>query len=133
MKILHAVSFGCALALAAVLAMHAGVQRSARAGAVAGATVPFASPVAADDDAALIAKGKERYQAYACRDCHGANGEGTEDAPDLVGTRLSAEQIAAFLNKPSADAKAKGMPDVPADSPDLKPLVAFVVSLKKAK
>ena len=41
------------------------------------------------------------------------------------------KQIAKFLNKPSADAKAKGMPDIPPTSPDLQPLVAYVLSLKK--
>ena len=38
------------------------------------------------------------------------NGEGTDLAPDLVGTRLSGDEIAKFLEKPSADASDKGMP-----------------------
>ncbi len=61
------------------------------------------------------------------------NGEGTDQAPDLIGTRLDGMGIAKFLNKPSADAKAKGMPDIPPDSPDLQPLVAYVLSLKHAQ
>lgn len=84
-------------------------------------------------DDSLVAQGKARYDAYKCYDCHGHNGEGTDDAPDLVGTHKTEDQIAKFLQKPSADAENKGMPSIAADSPDLKPLVAFVVSLKKAK
>src|SRR6202790_3511923 len=80
----------------------------------------------------LVATGKARFNAYKCYDCHGANGEGTDDAPNLTGTHLDAAGIAKFLQKPSADAQAKGMPDVPASSPDLQPLVAYVLSLKKA-
>jgi mono/diheme cytochrome c family protein len=91
---------------------------------------PKAAP-AATSSAALVAQGKTRFKAYGCPECHGQNGEGTDDAPDLIGTKLNAQQIGAFLNKPSADAAVKGMPDIPPNSPDLKPLVAFVLSLKK--
>jgi cytochrome c553 len=80
----------------------------------------------------LVATGKARYNGYKCYDCHGPNGEGTDDAPNLTGTHLDAAGIAKFLQKPSADAQAKGMPDVPASSPDLQPLVAYVLSLKTA-
>ena len=75
-----------------------------------------ATPAATSSDS-LVAQGKARFKAYGCVDCHGQNGEGTDDAPDLIGTHLNAEQIAAFLNKPSADAAVKGMPDIPPTSP----------------
>ncbi len=100
------------------------------AGAPAAAAAPAGNP-AGNNDAALVAQGKARFKAYMCFDCHGDNGEGTPDAPDLIHTRLNAEQIAKFLQKPSVDATNKGMPDFAADSPDLKPLVAFVLSLKQ--
>lgn len=133
---------------AALLAILAGIalpQVSARGQSTAPATQPSqqstakppAKPAAAKpapkNDAALIAQGKSRFQAYGCKDCHGEHGEGTDDAPDLIGTRLNADQITAFLNKPSADADVKGMPTIPPTSPDLKPLVAFVLSLKGSK
>jgi hypothetical protein len=60
------------------------------------------------------------------------NGEGTDDAPDLVGTRLNGDQISVFLQHPSADATTKGMPNFAASSPDLPPLVAYVLSIKRA-
>lgn len=109
-----------------------GTAATAPAAAPAAAAVAAAAPAAGGDNAALVARGKDRYHAYGCFDCHGQNGEGSEDAPDLVGTRLDAMGIAAFLNKPSADALAKGMPNIPPNSPDLPPLVAFVLSMKKS-
>jgi mono/diheme cytochrome c family protein len=82
----------------------------------------------------LVAQGKALYEStYMCVGCHGMNGEGTDLAPDLVGTRLSTDEIAKFLEKPSADASDKGMPSIDATSPDLKPLVAYVLSVKRAQ
>jgi mono/diheme cytochrome c family protein len=86
-------------------------------------------PAAQDDSA--VAKGKQLYGTYMCGDCHGMNGEGSDSAPALTMTHLSADEIAAFLEKPSPDARGAGMPSVARDSPDSAPLVAFVVSLKK--
>jgi len=91
-------------------------------------TRPPDAPVTSDS---LIAQGHARYRAYKCQECHGPNGEGTEDAPDLTGTRLDADAIALFLQKPSAHARSIGMPTIPAGSPDIQPLVAFVLSLKR--
>jgi len=99
--------------------------------ASSGSSAGSPSADAGGADPSLIATGKARFTAYGCIDCHGMNGEGTDQAPDLIGTRLDGTGIAKFLNKPSADAKAKGMPDIPPTSPDLQPLVAYVVSLKK--
>jgi cytochrome c553 len=95
---------------------------------------PAASPVTASSTGgdSLVAQGRARYESYKCYDCHGKNGEGTDDAPDLVGTHLDAAGIAKFLQKPSADADGKGMPTIAASSPDLQPLVAYVMSIKSA-
>jgi len=83
------------------------------------------------DENSLVAQGQSLFKIYKCHECHGPQGEGTDDAPDLIGTRLNADQIAGFLQKPSAHARSVGMPNLPADSPDLQPLVAFVLSLKR--
>ncbi len=69
-------------------------------------------------DASLVAKGRTRYLDYKCDECHGANGEGGGDGPDLIGTRLNADEISKFLEKPSPDAYMKGMPNIPANHPD---------------
>jgi cytochrome c553 len=120
--------FECAFLAAAFLAssLYAPVYAQGPAG-----TAPSASRSAAGGgQSALAAKGKERFQAYKCYDCHGENGEGTDDAPNLTRSKLTAEQVSKFLQKPSVDAENKGMPDVPTDSPDHQPLVAFVMSLR---
>jgi Tol biopolymer transport system component len=88
-----------------------------------------AQPMPSTDNS-LIAQGRSRYLYYKCGDCHGPNGEGGGDGPDLTGTRLTAAEISKFLEKPSPDAYMKGMPDIPTTSPDHQALVAYVISLK---
>ena len=89
-----------------------------------------AAPAAGGQKGDLVAQGKARFKAYQCFDCHGDNGEGTPDAPDLTHSRLTADQISKFLQKPSADAINKGMPDIPTSNPDNQALVAYVMSLR---
>jgi cytochrome c553 len=104
---------------------------SAPSGALAPAA-PLTSPAAVSTASgdSLVTQGKSLFQLYKCYDCHGDHGQGTNDGPDLMGTKLSGDEIAAFLKKPSADALTAGMPDFPGDNKDVKPLVAFVQSLK---
>ena len=111
---------GLVAATALVLGLHA---QAPTAGGANRAT-------SGDKQSGLVAQGKARFQAYKCYDCHGQNGEGTDDAPNLTHSKLTAEQVSKFLQKPSVDAQNKGMPDVPADSPDHQPLVAYVMSLR---
>jgi cytochrome c5 len=124
------------LLVAYVMSLRAGGNQPASApasNASKGATASGnkgSSRAAGGSQTALVAKGKERFQAYKCYDCHGEKGEGTPDAPDLTHSKLTAEQVSKFLIKPSADALNKGMPDVPRDSPDHDPLVAYVMSLR---
>lgn len=128
-------ALGFLFALSIVCGMGARPQQG-RAATAPSSTDSFyvnaASPADASDDS-LVAKGKDLYASYHCSDCHGMNGEGSDSAPALTDTHLSADEIAAFLEKPSPDARGAGMPTIPADSPDLKPLVAYVVSLKKTQ
>lgn len=117
-------AFGGAFLAAAFLAPSLFPQNPAKSASPAGQSA------SAGQQSALIAKGKERFQAYKCYDCHGEKGEGTDDAPNLTRSKLTAEQVSKFLQKPSVDAENKGMPDVPTSSPDHQPLVAFVMSLR---
>ena len=89
------------------------------------------APTASRTDNSLIAQGRSRYLAYKCDECHGANGEGGDEAPDLTTTRLNADEISKFIEKPSPDAYMKGMPNIPATHPDNQALVAYVLSLKR--
>jgi hypothetical protein len=54
----------------------------------------------------LIAQGKSRFQAYKC----GKNGEGTPAAPDLTHSKLTAEQVSKFLQKPRPTHRTRGCP-----------------------
>src|SRR5207245_6619697 len=116
--------FECAFAAAAILVPSLYAQGPASSAGPAGRAA------AGGQQNALAAQGKARFQAYKCYDCHGQNGEGTPDAPDLTHSKLTADQVSKFLTKPSVDADNKGMPDIPLDSPDHKPLVAYVMSLR---
>ena len=122
MEIRKLALLGCVTAVAFLAPTLHGQQSAA-------GTKPGASATG-DQQKALVAQGKARFSAYKCYDCHGENGEGTADAPDLTHSKLTAEQVSKFLQKPSADAQSKGMSDVPTDSPDHRPLVAFVMSLR---
>jgi mono/diheme cytochrome c family protein len=92
-------------------------------------TAPVSQSTAPDKS--LIAHGRDRYLSYKCDECHGPNGEGGGDGPDLTGTHLDAAGISKFLEKPSPDASMKGMPTIPKNNPDHEALVAYVLSLKK--
>jgi mono/diheme cytochrome c family protein len=116
--------FGCAFLAMAMLVPSLHAQGSAPSAG------PASRSAAGDQQNALVAQGKARFSAYKCYDCHGQSGEGTPDAPDLTHSKLTAEQVSKFLQKPSVDADNKGMPDVPTDSPDHQPLVAYVMSLR---
>jgi mono/diheme cytochrome c family protein len=115
--------FGHALLGAAILVPSLWAQGPAAKPGTAGHSAPA-------QKSSLVAQGKARFQAYKCYDCHGKNGEGTADAPDLTHSKLTEEQVSKFLKKPSVDAENKGMPDIPVDNPDHKPLVAYVMSLR---
>src|SRR2546428_814282 len=91
---------------------------------------PANRSAAGGQQSTLAAQLGARFQAYKCYDCHGQNGEGTPDAPDLTHSKLTAEQVSKFLTKPSVDAANTGMPAIPLDSPDHKPLVAYVMRLR---
>jgi mono/diheme cytochrome c family protein len=95
------------------------------------ARIKFASQASTAPDKSLIAQGRTHYVDYQCGECHGENGEGGSDGPDLVSTQMNAAEISKFLEKPSPDAYMKGMPNIPTNSPDHQALVAYVLSLKR--
>jgi mono/diheme cytochrome c family protein len=89
------------------------------------------SPPSTAPDKSLIAQGRSRYLANQCDECHGPNGEGGGDGPDLTATHLDAAGISKFLENPSPDAYMKGMPSIPVTDPDHQALVAYVLSLRR--
>jgi ubiquinol-cytochrome c reductase cytochrome b subunit len=87
------------------------------------------APVSADP---LIAKGAAIFVAGPCRSCHGANAEGTDKAPPLIGVgqKYSADSLAYLLHHRTADMIDGGMPPVELDQGQTAALVAYLRSLK---
>jgi ubiquinol-cytochrome c reductase cytochrome b subunit len=91
---------------------------------LAAANVALADP--------LAAKGKTIFEAQSCNACHGDGGTGTAAAPGLVGLskKLSADQVAALFQHPTAKMTAGGMPRIDLPPDDTKALIAYVEGLK---
>jgi mono/diheme cytochrome c family protein len=91
-------------------------------------------------DAALVEKGKQVYQAQKCQTCHSVAGKGGKQSPlDGVGSKLSAEEIREWIVDPIAMAKKASStkkPPMPKKydklpAADVDALVAYMQSLKK--
>jgi mono/diheme cytochrome c family protein len=91
-------------------------------------------------DAALVAKGKQVYDAQKCATCHNIAGKGGKQSPlDGVGSKLSADEIRQWIVDPVAMAKkvsSTKKPPMPKKydklpAGDIDALVAYMQSLKK--
>ena len=98
----------------------------------------LAAPAAAQD-AALVARGQEVYNAQKCQVCHAVAGKGSKTNPlDGVGAKLSAADIRRWITHPdemTAKVKSTKKPPMPAKysglpAADLDALVAYLQSLK---
>jgi mono/diheme cytochrome c family protein len=89
-------------------------------------------------DAALIKKGEEVYNAQKCAVCHSIGGKGAKANPlDGVGAKLSADDIRAWITDPVAMTKktnSQKKPPMPKNAKltpaDVDALVAYMQSLK---
>ncbi len=99
----------------------------------------MAAAPAAAQDAAVVKKGQEVYNAQKCSICHAIAGKGGKANPlDGVGTKLPAADIRQWITHPvEAAAKAKStkkpvMPNKYGSLPagDIDALVAYMQSLK---
>jgi mono/diheme cytochrome c family protein len=90
-------------------------------------------------DKAAIDKGTNLYKTKLCKICHAIAGEGQAKGPlDGVGTKLTAEQIRAWIVTPEdmtkkmkADRKPAMTANKTLTKEDVDALVAYMVSLKK--
>ena len=87
-----------------------------------------------------VEKGKQVYTDQHCSMCHSIDGKGNPKGPlDEVGSKLTADQIRAWITSPAeqaAKAKADRKPPMPAKfaqlpKADIDALVAYLSSLKK--
>lgn len=98
----------------------------------------IACPVAAQTAAPAADKGATVYAAQKCSLCHGMDGKGNQKAAlDTIGSKLTADQIRAWIVTPvemAAKANAtrkpamKPYPNLPKE--DLDALVAFLAAKK---
>jgi mono/diheme cytochrome c family protein len=107
--------------------------------AVAAALVVGTARPARAQDAELVKKGQQVYNAQKCQMCHSIAGKGSKTSPlDGVGSKLSADEIRSWIVDPVAAAKKAGstkkppMPNKYKLPPaELDALVAYMSSLKK--
>jgi mono/diheme cytochrome c family protein len=98
----------------------------------------LATDAAAAQDAALIKKGQEVYNAQKCAVCHSIGGKGSKANPlDGVGAKLSADDIRAWITDPAAMTKktnSQKKPPMPKNAKltaaDVDALVAYMQSVK---
>jgi len=100
---------------------------------------PRSITYASAQNAELVKKGQEVYDAQKCSMCHGIAGKGSKMNPlDGVGAKLSAEDIRTWITDPAtmtAKAKSTKKPPMPKKwstlpAAELDALVAYMQSLK---
>lgn len=84
----------------------------------------------ADTDPDVIAAGRELYE-ISCSSCHGENGAGTVQAPDLRGVGAAAADFMLRTGRmPDTDPERQGISKRPAfDNEEIESIVAYVASL----
>ena len=98
----------------------------------------LATEAANAQDAALIKKGQDIYNAQKCAVCHSVGGKGSKANPlDGIGAKLSADDIRAWITDPVAMTKKTGSqkkPPMPKNAKltaaDVDALVAYMQSVK---
>lgn len=78
----------------------------------------------------LAAQGKSIYEAQSCNACHGDGGVGTPAGAELVGTKLSSDELMVVLKQPTDKMAAGGMAPVEVGDGQINALVAYIKSLK---
>ena len=121
--------------------MHrAGIARGLFMAALTVALVAGTPRVARSQDADLVKKGQQVYDAQKCSVCHSIAGKGAKQSPlDGVGSKLSADEIRQWIVEPVEMAKKANStkkPPMPKKydklpAGDLDALVAYMQSLKK--
>ena len=89
------------------------------------------SPVAGQDDPALVAQGRRIYAERGCDGCHAVDATGRRSGPDLstVGRRYSASYLTYWLSA-NPYRGAVHMPKVALTDAELKALVAYLGTLR---
>jgi cytochrome c2 len=80
-------------------------------------------------------KGKEVYSSHKCGICHTINGSGGKMGGDLsdIGDKKDADWLTKYVKDPKSVMPEAKMPAFKGSDADLQDLVAYLMSLKKAK
>lgn len=81
--------------------------------------------------AALIAKGKQLFQAHTCSSCHGSHAQGTAIAPPLagIGHYFNEKTFSSLIHHPNSQMTAKGMPPAPLSDKQTHALWTYLNSM----
>jgi ubiquinol-cytochrome c reductase cytochrome c subunit len=115
-----------AIAVTAV-AMAVGLMSAA---AAPGTAPPAATEARLGDDAELVERGHDLFLT-GCSSCHGVDGEGTGQAPGLVGVGAASADFQLTTGRmPNTEPNRQAVPKPPAyDDDEIDALVAYVASL----
>jgi ubiquinol-cytochrome c reductase cytochrome b subunit len=80
---------------------------------------------------ALIAQGKQLYQAHTCSACHGPTAQGTAIAPPLagIGHYFNEQTFSSLIHHPRPQMTAKGMPPAPLSESQTQALWTYLNSM----
>lgn len=80
-------------------------------------------------DAALVERGKGRYEALDCASCHGADGAGTDDGKTLIGLTQTEGEFASFMRSGGSLGAAHQYPANRLSDSGVKALYQYLLSL----
>jgi mono/diheme cytochrome c family protein len=91
-----------------------------------------ASPAVAQDDGALVERGRRIFEAQGCYACHAVGDVGATTAPNLsrVGARYSPEYLTYWLRNTPPRGSMEHMPKIRLAEPEIQALAAFLSSLR---
>ena len=89
----------------------------------------------ANGEEELVEKGKQLYTQKKCGLCHTVDGSGGKKGGDLsdVGSKRDAEWLTKYMRDPKSVIPEAKMPAFRGTDEELNALVAYLMSLKKAK
>lgn len=98
---------------------------------VAAALSQPSSPGGKGGSPALIAQGKQLYQAHTCAACHGPTAQGTAIAPPLagIGHYFNEAMFSSLIHHPRPQMTAKGMPPAPLNEKQTHALWTYLNSM----
>uniref|UniRef100_A0A7V4XR30 C-type cytochrome n=1 Tax=Acidobacterium capsulatum TaxID=33075 RepID=A0A7V4XR30_9BACT len=121
-------------AMSALTSSAANTQTPPAGGAVPLTLAVAARPVSSSAGgaaAALIAQGRQLFQAHTCATCHGATAQGTTIAPPLagIGHYFSKGTFSSLIHHPNTQMTAKGMPPAPLSLKETSALWTYLNSM----